>query len=365
MTWPELVPFDDSDARDVPDFPLEVLPPALGKFAATIAGNLLTPIDLPAVATLGAASAAVAGRVRLRVSADWCEPANMYLGAVLPPSLHKSPTLKLVTEPFETEETALVERWRGTERERDAARDEIKRELAHLGRKKPTPEINAKIRELKDRSMELAAAARPELLSDDATSEALIRKLQHGPIFVASAEGRPFELMSGLYRRPGEDGADVYLKAWSEDPIRSSRVTSGDVFVPRPNLTLFLAVQPTVVAKLASREDFRGRGVHPASSGPTRGRVWGPETGKRRSRSIRSRSSTTTTRSRACSRSRGRSRGDLPARSCGSAAMLSRSSSPTARSSRPRSERALPYGTGRIPVAREPGTALAWPSCST
>jgi hypothetical protein len=67
--------------------------------------------------------------------------------------------------------------------------------------------------------------------------------------------------MAGLYRKAGEDGADVYLKAWSEDPIRVSRVTSGDATITRPNLTLCLCVQPSVIARLAGREDFRGRGL--------------------------------------------------------------------------------------------------------
>ena len=256
--WPDLIPFEDEDGRVVPDFPLATLPDTLRGFVESITAHLLTPVDLPAVALLATLSAAVAGRVRLRVAPDWFEPANLYLLAVLPPSTHKSPVLKLATEPFEQEEKDLVERWRAEELERTAERDEAEREIKRIARKAGH---EARIRELTAKCRALATPPRPCLIADDATSEALIRKLLVRPVFVAAAEGRPFELMSGLYRSPGQDDADVYLKAWSEDPIRNFRATKGDVHVPRPTLTMFLAVQPVVISKLAKREDFRGRGL--------------------------------------------------------------------------------------------------------
>lgn len=259
--WQEPVPFDDDDARDVPPFPLETLPKPLRGFVEALAGHFLTPPDLPAVMALGAISAASATRVRIRAGADWFEPANLYLLAVLPPSLHKSPVMKLATAPIEGEERDLVAQWRAEEDAKDAKREVIKHRIASAKRRKASPETEKQLTEAHGELAALTPSPRPMLLSDDATSEALIRRLQNGPLFMCSAEGRPFELMSGLYRNKGEDGADVYLKAWSEDPIRSARVSSGDVFIPRPNLSLCMAVQPAVVGKLARREDFRGRGL--------------------------------------------------------------------------------------------------------
>lgn len=259
--WTDPVPFDDADARNVPPLPLAALPATIRNYAESIAGHVLTPVDLPGTALLTTISAACAGRVRIHVGQGWYEPANLYALAVLPPSTHKSPVVKRALEPVEREESDLQERWAKAEQARALDRAEVTNELGHLKRRKPTPEGNEKMRELGEKLASLAPTPRPSLLSDDATSEALVLKLAQGPVFVAAAEGRPFELMSGLYRKAGEDGADVYLKAWSEDPLRVSRVQRGDVFVARPLLTMFLAVQPVVVAKLAAREDFRGRGL--------------------------------------------------------------------------------------------------------
>jgi replicative DNA helicase len=259
--WPEPVPFEADPRGELPPFPVEALPPALSRYAASISACFLAPPDLPAVLTLGAVSGSIAGRVRLRVGPDWFEPANLYLLAVAPPSLHKSPIIKLATEPIEREEAQLIDRWRVEEADRAAKREVVAHHIAAIKRKAATPTTDELLRQKLAEREELSPRARPRLMIEDSTSEHIVQALEAGPLFIASAEGRTFELMSGLYRNSGEDGADVFLKAWSEDPIRSGRKTSGDVYVPHPNLALCLAVQPTVVDKLARREDFRGRGL--------------------------------------------------------------------------------------------------------
>lgn len=257
--WPELVPI--TSHRNVPPFPTDTLPDSLRGFAESAAEHFLAPIDLPAVMAIGCVSAAIAQRVRINVGPNWFEPANMYLLAILPPSLHKSPVMKLATSALEEEERDLMKRWREDDDRRAIKREVVKHRIATIKRRKATAQTEQELTDAMADSAALDSPPKPMLLSDDATSEALIRRLQHGPLFMCSAEGRPFELMSGLYRSKGEDGADVYLKAWSEDPIRAARVTSGDVFIARPNLTMCLAIQPAVVDKLSRRDDFRGRGV--------------------------------------------------------------------------------------------------------
>jgi hypothetical protein len=261
IEWPELVPFEVDPRGELPPFPTASLPPKLAAYAESVAAHFLAPVDLPGVLMLGTVSGSIAGRVRLEIEPHWSEPANLYLLAVLSPSLHKSPVLKIATAPVEREECDLAERWRSAERETEAKREVVKHHIATIKRRKASAETDAALRERLAELETLAPTPRPRLMIDDSTSEHVVRALEAGPLFIASAEGRVFELMSGLYRRPGEDGADVYLKAWSEDPIRSGRVTSGDVYVPLPNLTLTLAVQPAVVDKLSRREDFRGRGL--------------------------------------------------------------------------------------------------------
>jgi hypothetical protein len=255
-SWPELVPFDP-ESREVPEFPLQVLPSCLATYTQSIAGHYLAPPDLPATLLIGVVSGAVAGAVRLQIDADWDEPANLYLLCILPPSQHKSPIMKLATAPAERVEQRRVQSWRQEDTLRSTARKHLQAELHAMKRRGSSPDYQAKLAEIEA----LAARPRPAVMCDDATSEYLVSALEHGPILMASAEGRPFELITGLYRKSGEDGADVYLKAWSEDPIRSGRVSRPEVYIPSPNLTIALAVQPAIIEKLVPREDLRGRGL--------------------------------------------------------------------------------------------------------
>src|SRR5690606_7418544 len=112
----------------------------------------------------------------------------------------------------------------------------------------------AAVREARDAldDAERAVPPLPRVLADDATPEALVRLLaDHGRIAVVAAEGDVLRIVDGRYARDGAARLGELTRAWSGDPIRVDRIGREPVHVPRPALTLALAVQPSVVPSLA------------------------------------------------------------------------------------------------------------------
>jgi hypothetical protein len=101
----------------------------------------------------------------------------------------------------------------------------------------------------------------PQLYCDDITPEALAKLLanQGGRMFQISAEGTVFEICKGRYSEV--PNFDVYLKGHAGDSLRVGRIGRDRDTVERPALTVVVAVQPDVIAGLASEAQFRGRGL--------------------------------------------------------------------------------------------------------
>lgn len=264
--WLEIVPFGDPKVAAKPaagqvPFPMDALPRVVADFVRSLSDSFLCPPDLPAVVALGAISSSIAGRVRVRATRDWFEPANLYLLAVLPPSMHKSPIVHQIFSAVEEEERDLRERRNEEEKALSIKREVAKSELKIVKRKSDEAS-KARMAELLTEIAELEPKPERRLLVDDITTERLAVLMQEsGPVAIASAEARPFELMSGMYRKAGETDVDLYLKAFSGDPVRVSRLSRPEVYVPRPTLTITLCIQPAALEIVAKRPEFRGRGL--------------------------------------------------------------------------------------------------------
>src|SRR4029450_5760195 len=101
----------------------------------------------------------------------------------------------------------------------------------------------------------------PRLLADDISPERLATLLseQGGRMSMFSPEGDLFDMMAGRYS--GAVNLGIYLKAHSGDILRVDRVGRPPEFISEPALTIGLAVQPSVIESLASKPEFRGRGL--------------------------------------------------------------------------------------------------------
>ena len=261
--WGKLLPFDGTEYG--PPLPLEILPPVLRDFVASVAASKQVPPELPAMLALGAFAAAGAKRFEVCVGDTHREPLNIYGLALLDPGERKSGTFADVLRPLEEAEAALIE----------AAGPRIKRTLevraldeARLAelRKKAAKSNDAAIRK---EAIELAAnmaevPPAPRLLCGDVTSEGLAVLLaQHGGrMLQADAEGGTFfSIIGGAYSKNGAASLDIHLKAHAGDAIRVDRATRGASCVTAPALTLMLTGQPDLLRRIKGVEEMRGRGL--------------------------------------------------------------------------------------------------------
>lgn len=112
-------PLDDADwppidaalltggRRDVPTFPLEVLPPAWRAWVADRARGLSAPVDYAAQCLLGAVSGTCGAGVELRITPEWTEPLVLWQALIGPSSSGKSAVLERLREILGTIEAAV------------------------------------------------------------------------------------------------------------------------------------------------------------------------------------------------------------------------------------------------------------------
>lgn len=255
-----------------PPFPVDTLPPILRAFVDALSIATQTPPALAALIVLAVLAAAVANRVVVRIRGSWREPVNLFIAVALGPANRKSAVFSECAKPLE-----------------DFERAEMARLAPEIAAQKSALKIKRKRLEALERTAakadgentEAAAAARdeaatlareiaettvlepPRLFVDDCSQERLatLMTTHQGRIAALSAEGGIFGMMAGRYSANSEPNLDVYLKAHAGEPLRVDRVGREPDYVPRPALTIGLAVQPGVIARLAEKPQFRERGL--------------------------------------------------------------------------------------------------------
>jgi hypothetical protein len=102
----------------------------------------------------------------------------------------------------------------------------------------------------------------PQRWTSDATPEKMgVLMAEHGEAMAwLSSEGGVFDLLAGRYSN-GIPNLDLVLKAWSGDRERVDRGSRPPVFLHNPALTIGLSPQPDILAGLASKPGFAGRGL--------------------------------------------------------------------------------------------------------
>lgn len=263
--WEVPVPFE---SFQLPAFPVEALPGWLRRFVEGEAVATQTPPDLGAMLALAALAVACAKKVAVVVRSSWIEPVNIYIAVALPPGCRKSSVFSAVEEPIRAFERERERDVKGSIAEAQTAYDIIEVRLKSAKKRAAedgTEALTAK-QEAATLARELAATdvpAFPRLIADDVTPERLatLLKEQGGRMAVLSAEGGIFDTMAGRYSKDGSGNFEVFLKGHAGDSLNVDRVGRPPEHVPNPALTVGLAVQPSVLAGLAGKPGFRGRGL--------------------------------------------------------------------------------------------------------
>ncbi len=266
--WLPLVSLDDPDP--VP-FPADVLPPWLRGWAEAVAEALQVPVDFPAMLGLALVAGAAGGCLRVQVLETWAEPLNLYVVIVGPPSAKKSPTFSYAMQPLIARENQVQEMRAPAIREATvdkrlklARLAKAEKDAAKAGNPEEAAQLDARVLDLQREADAVVVPARPRLYESNVTPEALISALfaQDGRLVAMSAEGGDFlEVAAGL--RYGDSGPNLeaLLKAWCGDLIRVARKNRPEEDIPHPALTIAIAVQPSVIRKLASQDGVRERGL--------------------------------------------------------------------------------------------------------
>ncbi|MEU8133780.1 YfjI family protein [Streptodolium elevatio] len=262
--WDEPVPL--GQVRTLPEFPVDALPGWVADMVAAVAEETQTPADLAGCTALAALSTAAGGRAVVDVRGGWREPVNLYVAVALPPANRKSAVFARMTGPLLKAEQVMDENAIGaiveaetTARLAKAAAERAAQKAAGADGGK-RDELTAEAVALAQAAESVAVPARPQLVADDATPEAVTSLLaeQRGRLAVLSAEGGIFDIIAGRYS--GTPNMEVFLKGHAGDLLKVNRQGRRE-YIEHPALTMGLAVQPAVLEDIARVKGFEGRGL--------------------------------------------------------------------------------------------------------
>ncbi len=263
--WQEPTPLEEHGP--LPTFPTDQLTPTLREWALAVAEATQTPVDLAAALALATLSAAVQKKFEAVITPGWSEPLSTYWCAALDPGNRKSAVYSEATKPLSAWEAeraremapriqeALVAHGIKSHAFEAAKKTAAKAGVGMLDSEQKAQQLGAELASLK-------VPVAPQITADDATPESLSVLLseQGGRIAVMSPEGGIFDTIAGRYSN-GVANIDLLLKGHPGDPLKVDRVRRASVWIQRPAVTLGLTVQPSVLEGLATKKEFRGRGL--------------------------------------------------------------------------------------------------------
>lgn len=231
MPWPQPVAL--GEMPDAPCFPVDALPSALRRVVREAADAFACPLDFVGVPLLSLAGGAIGNARHLSIKRTHTQPPMIWSAIVGRPGTAKTPPLKFLARPFETEEGRRLEEWRSTfatwegqDRENRGAR--------------PTPS---------------------RCLVSDITTESLGVALVENRRGLVMVRDELAGLVSGMNQYKGGRGHDrqIYLQLWSGSSIQIDRKsdTRGPLHVPLPCLSITGSIQPDILPRLRG-EPVRG-----------------------------------------------------------------------------------------------------------
>lgn len=252
---------------DLPEFPVDCLPPPIARFCREEAIATQTPVDLVAMLVLGAGGAGLAKKLKVHIRDSWFEHVNIFVVAALPPGERKSTVFNHVKDPVMKAEAEEIEACRDliaeAESELRIMQSTLKAKEGQAAKEEDPEELKTLLGDCKELAKCIAnfiVPAKPQYVVDDCTPEALAKMLteQGGRLFQASAEGTAFEIAKGRYSDTAN--LDVYLKGHANDALRTNRIGREREIEDEPALSVALAVQPDCIEGLNDDPSMRGRG---------------------------------------------------------------------------------------------------------
>ncbi len=251
----------------------KAIPPGLApfrEFCASVPEALQVPSDMVAPLALALASIGTARALEVELLPQWRETAPLWFAALAEPGERKSALLGLLSAP--------LHKWQADER------DYLRHALAAYAERRRTLEArlagvriqlqrakSPELAQLQLNALDLAATlenlpalAAPELVTSDATPEALRDLMGRNgeKVALVSAEIDAGQLTGTRYSKGGGANFDMLLKAFTGDPSPCHRIGK-NIPLERPALSLVLCVQPAAVAEVLRDAYAKDKGLVP------------------------------------------------------------------------------------------------------
>ena len=264
--WDTPIPLDE---YETPELRPELVPSFCREFVVAESRFNQVPLEVPFLLVLGVVSAAIQKKAHIEVFPGYREQLSLFAAVVAPPASRKTQVFNSVTRPVTEYEQEL-------QREATVQRLEPLRQKAILearlqvltkkaGNSDEQTERDAVFREAAKLDAELLALhvpAMPQLITADATPEAIVRLLaeQNGRIACFSSEAPLFEIVTGRYSAKGQPNLEAILSGHSGDNIRVNRANGNYYDIRSPAIAMALTIQPAVITGHSSERSLSGRG---------------------------------------------------------------------------------------------------------
>lgn len=258
LEWEIPVPFN---TYNLPKFDSQVFSPTIKDMVESVAKFTQTPVDLPAIIAFGVLSTVLSKKFFVEPKKGWKEPLNTYTTVLMESSNRKSAAYNAMTEPIYLYEKDLINEMKPKIQKRFAERGAIKKRIEKLQNdyaKTSDPAIKEEIKDVVDELEALPELYVPALLLDNSTEEKIVTRLKENneKIAIMSSEGDLFERIK--LKGNESEKLDVYLKAYSGDPLRVDRVTRDTERLEEPLMTICISAQPTVIQSMPRKLNDRG-----------------------------------------------------------------------------------------------------------
>lgn len=253
----------------VPTLPAALLPCWVGDMAKAVADSTQTPEGMATMVALSVLATCLQRQFEVAPFGDdddYTEPLSLWALVAMQSGSRKSAVINALTAP--------LMRWEKLERDRrrpEIARVNAARAVARKRIEKLTKdaanadndEARGRLRdEISREEQEMPAELYPpKLFTGDTTAETLqsLMVKQGERMAVLTDEAGIFLVMAGLYSG-GKASLDVFLQGHAGSSVRVDRADR-EAYLDRPALSFGLALQPGVLADVASGRRFRDSGL--------------------------------------------------------------------------------------------------------
>jgi len=253
----------------VPDIPCSLLPSWAGDMAAAVADSTQTPVAMATMLALSVLATVLQRRFEVQPYGDgdeYTEPLALWTLTAMPSGARKTAVINALGAPLMRWEKLERDRLRSEIARISSARavalrriDKLTRDAANAESEAARRKLSEEIRRETEEMPEDIYA--PKLFTGDVTAETLQALLvKHGErMAVLTDEAGIFLVMAGLYSG-GKASLDVFLQAHAGSPVRVDRADR-EAYLERPALSFGLALQPGIMADVASGRRFRDSGL--------------------------------------------------------------------------------------------------------